>query len=706
MALNLSYRSNVDELMKSVNIAKAMSEADRQQVGLWAKQGYDSDKSSRSNWERKTAMAMELALQVVRTKSFPWPNCSNIKFPLITVAALHFHARAYPAIVPASGIVKAGPVGYAPEQALIDRASRVGAHMSYQLQRQTEWEAETDRALLIVPIIGCAFKKTEYDPTRRTRHSRLVLPQNLVVDYYTTDLRTAFRVNEYFTLQRNEVRENVLDEVWLDNPVKTATPQPSGPLEEAKDKAQGLTAPTPEVDSSILHFIEQHTYLDLDGDGYDEPYIVTFDRDTGFVRSIRARYLPSGIERKRGYIFRITPVEFYTKLPFIPSPDGGFYDLGFGQLLGPLNDACDSLINMLVDAGTMSNLGGGFLGRGMKIKKGTSTFVPLEWKTVDSVGDDISKNIYPLPVRDPSKILLELMVFLIGYAERIAAANDVQMGDIPGHNVKAQAMEIADANGARIYAAIFKRLHRAIGDEFRLFYKLNALYPPEKDYERSGKWFQIQEGDYVGDYVEIDCAADRDAVTDLQKKSQANIIYNVAKEVGGHNMNAVVRRVYAANNIANVDEILPKGEMPPPPNTQLIVAQARAADSETKRMMAMSQVAKVRMTLQLEAEEITAKIILLYAQAEKAASEGEAALRGQQIALLNTQLGAMKDKREGILRTLELLKDQLFPTTEGQPSGQDAGAVSSGGTGTTSLLPSVPSMEGPTDDATVLPVSE
>lgn len=677
----LTYKSDVAALMNSRNIAKSMSDGDRQNVGVWAKQGYDSDKATRANWEKKTAQAMELALQVAKTKSFPWANCSNIKFPLITVAALHFHARAYPAIVPASGIVKAGPVGYKPKQELIDRAARVGAHMSYQLQRCTEWEAETDRALLIVPIVGCAFKKTEYDPVRRERHSTLVLPQNLVVNYFTTDLSTSPRISEYFTKTRNEVRENVLDEVWLEKEDATSSPSPSGPLEAAKDRAQGLTEPTPDQDSSVLHFIEQHCYLDLDKDGYDEPYIVTFDRDSGFVRSIRARYLPSGITKRGSVIYRIVPVEFYTKLPFIPSPDGGFYDLGFGQLLGPLNDACDSLINMLIDAGVMATLGGGFLGRGMKIKKGGSSFAPNEWKTVDSVGEDISKNIYPLPVREPSKTLLDLMTFLIGYAERIAAANEVQMGEIPGHNVKAEAMQIADSNGARIYAAIFKRLHRAIGNEFRLFYRLNALYPVDPDFEKSGEWFQIKDGDYVGDYITIDCAADPNAVTDMQKQKQAMLVYNIAKEMGGHNNNAVIRRVYAANNIADVDEILPQGETPPPPNAQLIAAQAKVQDSETKKMLAEAKVAEVQMLLSLQAEEITAHIMQLYAQAEKFSAEAKSEQTGMELAALNTQLGAMKDKREGILRTLELLKEHIFPVPGGSNGGTNTGTGGGSGSG-------------------------
>src|SRR5258706_9432508 len=138
------------------------------------------------------------------------------------------------------------------------------------------------------------------------------------------------------------------------------------------------------------------------------------------------------------HIIRIDPVHYFTKYTFIPSPDGGFYGLGFGALLGPLNQSVDTLVNQLVDAGTMSNSGGGFLARGVKIKGGKSSFDPFEWKPVDSTGDDLRKNIFPLPIREPSNVLFQLLGMLVGYAEKISGATDIMTGVSPGQNTPAE----------------------------------------------------------------------------------------------------------------------------------------------------------------------------------------------------------------------------------------------------------------------------
>lgn len=704
---DLKFQGKLDELVESSNIAEQMSKEDRELLGAAAKQQYDSDKASRSEWERKMAGALGLALQVAESRTYPWPNASNVKFPLITVAALGFHARAYPSLVPPSGPVYAGPIGLDPSEDQINAANRVAAHMSYQLQSCTEWEPETDRALIIVPIVGCAFKKVCYDEVTRKRHSLLVLPQSLVVNYWTKDLAMAPAISEEFIQTPNEIYENVESGFWLKKEsVDVAVEPPKGPLEAMKDKVQGVQPPSPvQLRAPVSHFIEQHTFVDLDNDGYEEPYIITFDRESGFIRSIVARYMPSGIHRKGVRVLRIVPIEYYVKLPFIPSPDGGFYDIGFGHLLGPLNDAADSLINQLIDAGTMSNLGGGFLGRGMRIRKGDSYFQPREWKTVDSVGDDISKNIYPLPVRDPSQVLLDLVVFLIQYAERIASANEVQAGEISKHNMKAEVFRIADENGSRIYAAIFKRLWRAIGQEFNLFYCLNARVPNDPEYEQQKRWFKIEDGDYSLNYIAVKCAADPDAVTDTQRQNQAILVYKTEAGEGRPTL-AAKRRLYKAFNVPNIEELLPQVEPPPPPNVQLITANARAMVAETGRLKVIAEIMEKRAKLGAEVEKINAEISELYAKAHKAMADGDAADDGQAIAALNAALAMRKEKREGIVQVIELLRDLGDNQEAGNDSGTGKSATGTGGTSGGTAVAGVPSLAAPPPDSEVVSFSE
>jgi chaperonin GroES len=185
-------------------------------------------------------------------------------------------------------------------------------------------------------------------------------------------------------------------------------------LQTLQDKAQGLQPPEPNDSSTPIEMLEQHCHIDFDGDGYAEPYIVYVRRDNKKVARIVARYTQKDIEvNESGVILSIKAEQYFTKYPFIPSPDGGFYDLGFGVLLGPLNESINTIINQLVDAGTMANTAGGFLSRGIKLRGGNYTFNPMEWKHVDTTGDDLRKGIVPLPVREPSQVMFTLLNLLI-----------------------------------------------------------------------------------------------------------------------------------------------------------------------------------------------------------------------------------------------------------------------------------------------------
>ena len=171
----------------------------------------------------------------------------------------------------------------------------------------------------------------------------------------------------------------------------------------------------------------------------------------------------------------ITPEQYFTKYPFIPSPDGGFYDLGFGILLGPLNESINTIINQLVDAGTMANTAGGFFSRSVKLRGGNTAFNPLEWKHVDSTGDDLRKGIVPLPVREPSQVLFTLMQLLINYGERIGGAVDILTGQNPGQNTPAETTRTMAEQGMKIFNGIYKRTYRSLKLEFRKIYRLNQI---------------------------------------------------------------------------------------------------------------------------------------------------------------------------------------------------------------------------------------
>src|SRR5690606_31142549 len=201
-------------------------------------------------------------------------------------------------------------------------------------------------------------------------------------------------------------------------------------------------------------------------------------------------------------IIKIDAWEYFTKIPFIPSPDGGALDIGFGTLLGPLNESVDAAINQLFDAGTLANTAGGFLGRGAKIRGGVYEFSPFDWQRVDSTGDDLRKSIFPLPVREPSNVMFQLLGLIIDYTNRISATTEINVGENVGQSPPAETSRTMNVNGQRIYSAIFKRIWRSMKLEFRKLYQLNSVFlPVSVQFGAAGR--SIGREDYRGSAAQV-----------------------------------------------------------------------------------------------------------------------------------------------------------------------------------------------------------
>lgn len=644
------------QILVSDNLANELPEEELIEIGHEVVRNYERDEISRTDWIKRTEESLKLALQVVEAKSFPWTNASNIKFPLITIAALQYHARAYPALIPGNDVVKCRVIGTDKLGEQTARSSRVQTHMSYQVLEQDEnWEDQMDKVLITQPIIGCAFKKTYFDPNLKHNVSENILAKDLVVDYWTKSLDTANRISHVLYLTRNDIYERVARGLFTDIDLDEPKLVQQSTLQLAQNKEQGLS-PTQDNDSRPLEFIEQHCFLDLDGDGYEEPYIVVVHKDSKKVVRLVARFFPSNIEfDKNQKVISIKGENYFTKYPFIPSPDGGFYDLGFGALLGPLNESINTLINQLVDAGTMSNTAGGFLSRGIKMRGGNLSFAPNEWKPVDSTGDDLRKGIVPLPVRDPSQVLFTLLSLLINYGERIGGAVDIMVGENPGQNTPAETSRTMAENGMKIFSGIFKRTHRSMKQEFRKLYRLNQLYFDEEVYFGDIK---ISPEDYQGPIDNIIPAADPHMVSDSQRMTQASTLVSLASSAPGYDMYQVQKRVLEAYRIQDIEQVLPD---PKGPNAIKQAPHYKVQEAQVKVEGKMKEIeAKMQMhimTLQQEADVNKAKIELMEAQALAALEQADSIKAGQDIQMLQTQIGAAKHHQDGILKSLELMHD-------------------------------------------------
>lgn len=335
--------------LESTNLAETLDEDELTRIGMEARRGYEVDKESREEWEKNAEGWVKLASQIQEQRSFPWQNSSSVKYPLMTTAATQFAARAYPSLVPSNGqIVKSRVLGKDPTGEKLALADRVSTYMSYQVMYEiVNWEEDMDKMLIQLPVIGMMFKKTYWDSINKRPASEIINPKNLVVNYWAKSLATAERISEEIEMSPRVLKERQMSKLFLDVDLGPA-PMPENYSGSTDDETTPYT------------LIEQHTYLDLDDDEYKEPYVVTFHKESGQVLRIAARFDEDGIKMNDdGGLARIEPIQYYTKFGFVPNPDGSFYDIGFGMLLGPLNESVNTLINQLVDAGTLNNMQGG-----------------------------------------------------------------------------------------------------------------------------------------------------------------------------------------------------------------------------------------------------------------------------------------------------------------------------------------------------------
>ena len=681
----------IDQLVAATNIADLLDKEEVIRIGQAALEGYTMDKASRAEWEQRMANANKLALQVREDKNFPWVGASNVKFPLVTVAAMQYAARAYPSLISGNELVKAKVWG--DDTDATDRiASRIEEHMSWQnLEQMPEWEENSDKLLLIQGITGCPHRKRTFDPVSGRQRDKLVLPDNFVINYYCTDLLGAPRYTEWYYLWPNDIYQREMDGRFSKD-VEVSPAEPLDGTDEltlAKDERQGIRPPGDSDGDAVaasMPFLtgEQSCWLDLDDDGYAEPYIVTFNIDSGKVHRIVARYLPSGVKDRRGQslgseewkkgdqrVYAIEPVEIYTKFPFIPSPDGGYYDLGLGTLLGPINESVNTAFNQSFDAATMATLGGGFLGRGFKSKGGPFTFQPQEWKPVDAPGDDLRKNVLPLPVRNPPTILFQLIGFLVNYAERIVSANDMQVGENVGQNTPAETARTMNENGQRVYSAIYKRTWRSLRNEFKIQASLNALFlDQEADYPQIRKMATVEDYRAMGVFVKP--AADPRVTSDVTRVQQAQLIVQNAMTLPGHNKYQCVLRLYKAMNVPDIAKILPPPtqqgpdgkpqpapDWPAPPNPKMLEVQIKQGELQLKTQQFQSDQMEMKIQLQMDIQESLANVEKMKAQAVKLLADAKGAEVEPIIKMIYAQIEAEGKRQDRIMKMIDLAASHM-----------------------------------------------
>lgn len=596
----------LETILSSNNIAEDLSKDELIKIGNNAVDGFDTDLDSRKPWEKDLKNWTELALQVASEKTFPWPNAANIKYPLLATAAMQFAARAYPTLVPSDGkIVKCKVIGYDQDGQKHQRAERVSKHMSYQvIDEMADWEEDMDKLLLTLPIAGTCFKKTYWDASKQINCSKLVLPKTLVVNYYCRSLDDAERVTEVFYLTRRQIKERQNREVFLDVDLGEPNISTSDDLTTSVNKV--FQNDTTEDQTTPFTILEQHTYLDLDGDGYSEPYVITVDYNSKKVLRIVPRFTQEDVTlNEKNKLVSIDAIQYYTKYTFIPNPDGGFYDIGFGRLLGPLNNSANTLINQLVDAGSLSNLQAGFIGKGLRIKMGESRFQPGEWKAVNAVGDDLKKQIFPLPVREPSQVLFNLLDLLLKSGKELASVAEIFVGKMPGQNTPATTTMASIEQGMKVFTAVYKRIYRSLTSEFRKIYRLNRTYlNPEQEVAVLDQ--PIQQSDYEGPEDDILPAADPNAVSSQEKQAKVQAIMQIL-QLGTIDPMWATQKYMEAHEIVDWQQGVKQPAPPQPdPKQQELQMKAQLEQQKAQREMMMAS-EKLKMEQMSKEQELAHK---------------------------------------------------------------------------------------------------
>ena len=651
---DIQQHQKLQKWIKSKNIALELKD-DKPLLSKIAERvvdEYQIDVNSRAEWKQKTEQAMDMAMQVAKEKQFPWPKSANIIYPLMTNAAMQFAARAYPAIVQNKEVVKGvvigdddgiptidphtkqplkdpqtgAPVWAVPPGAKQQRADNIGEHMSWQLlDEMPEWEPETDTLLHVLPIVGCDFRKSYFDPEKGRNCSLRVSAMNLVINYKAKSMETAPRLTEELQFYPNDIETMFRSDLWL---------EPEMPFGQAANAESG--------DKDAPHeFIEQHRTWDLDDDGYAEPYIVTVHKESRQIVRIVARYDADGIHfsGRTHKIVKIEPIHYYTKYDFLPNPDGGIYGFGFGQLLRPINESINTTLNQLIDAGTLQNTGGGFIGKGLSMNAGAIRFQLGEYKVVNTSGASLKDSIVTMPWPGPSQVLMELLGMLVESGKEIASIKDILTGEGTSPNTPATTTLAIIEQGLKVFTAIYKRVYRSLKSELAKLYRLNQKYGDEvAQYKAGNTWKKIAKEDYVkGSGVEP--VADPTMVTDMQALGRAQFLMGFLNDPF-FNPHEIRRRALAAANIDNIDKVLNEQPAPNP----AIAAKGMELEQRGHELMAKASL--------MEADKSAKKgqEVLYYAQAINQLAQADKAVGDQHIAWLDQHIRIWEQRHEAATR--------------------------------------------------------
>jgi len=599
------------------NLAESLDNSDLGRIANELIDGIEKDKSSREDWEKTYTDGLKyLGMKFDDERSEPFAGASGVIHPLLGEAVTTFQAQAYKELLPSGGPVKTQVIG-AYDSGVEEQAQRVKDFMNYQITHvMEEFDEELDQMLFYLPLAGSAFKKVYYDETLGRAVSKFVAPEDLIVPYYTTDLESCPRITNVVKMPENEVRKlqalGFYRKVDIDYGDDATI---SSDVKEEIDKLSGMEPSYDDGEVSVLY--EVHCNLELDGfEDMDEsgeptgiklPYIVTIDANSTEILSIRRNFNEEDPLKNK--------IQYFVHFKFLPGL--GFYGFGLTHMIGGLSKASTSILRQLIDAGTLANLPAGFKTRGIRIRDEDTPIQPGEFRDVDAPGGSLRESIQPLPFKEPSGTLLNLLGILVDGGKKFASIAEINTGKGNPNAPVGTTLALLERS-TKVLSAIHKRLHNSQKKEFKLLAQVFKEYlPPEYPYAIAGGNAQIKLQDF-DERIDIFPISNPDIFSQSQRIAMAQEMMALVQsnpEVHGPNGTyEAYKRMYAAIGVDNIEKIL----TPPPPtnpspleagfeNNKLLLGQQAQAfgqqnhDAHIATHMAVLQTPPVQMNAQVQA---------------------------------------------------------------------------------------------------------
>ena len=547
------------------NLAELLPEEVLGPIGHELYTHYTDYKAGRKDWEHAYTNGLDLLGFKYEEKSEPFKGASGATHPVLAEAVTQFQALAYKELLPSQGPIRTQIIGL-PTPDKEQQALRVKEFMNYQIMSEMkEYESEFDQMLFYLPLSGSTFKKIYYDDIMQRTVSKFVPADDLIVPYSATSLDDAESIIHVIKMSENELRKQQVGGFYRDVEL---TPGQENETESEK-KERELDGMSRTKNQNMFTLLECHVDLDVEGfedvnsqgepTGIKLPYIVTIEEGSREVLSIRRNYEVGDSTR--------TKIQYFVHFKFLPGL--GFYGFGLIHMIGGLSRTATSALRSLLDAGTFSNQPSGFKMRGIKLRDEAAPLQPGEFRDVDAPGGNLRDAFMPLPFKEPSQTLLQLMGVVVGAGQRFASIADLQVGD--GNQNAAVGTTVAMLErGSRTMSAIHKRLYASMKREFSLMARVFKLYlPPVYPYDVVGGQRQIKQSDF-DDRIDILPVADPNIFSQTQRISLAQTEMQLAASNPAiHNQYEVYRNMYEALGVKDIDLILKRPEKPVPKDPAL-----------------------------------------------------------------------------------------------------------------------------------------